>query len=152
MIPKTEILIYNLVERNIPSQKFFQGLIKKILIALGEKEKVSLSLIFINAQESKKLNKYWRNKDIVSSVLSFPLYQNFPTELQKQEKILGDIFLCPEKIEEQIQDLEILPLLFYKKIIIHSLLHLYGYTHDKEKDRKRMERLENKIFRFINNK
>lgn len=152
MIPKTEILIYNLVERNIPSQKFFQGLIKKILIALGEKKKVSLSLIFIDAQESKKLNNYWRNKDIVSSVLSFPLYQNFPVELQKQEKILGDIFLCPEKIEEQIQDLEILPLLFYKKIIIHSLLHLYGYTHDKEKDRKKMERLENKILRFINNK
>lgn len=152
MIPKTEVLIYNLVKKEIPSQKFFQGLIKEILVVLGEKNKVCLSLIFIGAQNSKKLNNYWRNKDSIASVLSFPLHQNFPVKLEEKEKILGDIFLCPEKIENQARELKILPLLFYKKIIIHSLLHLYGYTHDKEKDRKKMECLENKIFRFINNK
>jgi probable rRNA maturation factor len=152
MIPKTEILIYNLVKKNVPSQKFFQRLIKEILVALGEKNKVSLSLIFIDAQDSKKLNNYWRNKDSVALVLSFSLNQSFPAKLQEKEKILGDIFLCPEKIEEQIRELKISPPLFYKKIIIHSLLHLYGYTHDGEKDGKRMEQLENKIFRFINKK
>lgn len=152
MIPKTEILIYNLVKKETPSQRFFQKLIEEILMVLGEKKKVSLSLIFIDAQNSKRLNNYWRNKETVASVLSFPLHQSFPVKIEEKEKILGDIFLCPEKIEDQAREFKILLPSFYRKIIIHSLLHLYGYTHEKEEDSKKMERLENKIFRFINNK
>ncbi|MDD3098221.1 MAG: rRNA maturation RNase YbeY [Candidatus Pacebacteria bacterium] len=152
MIPKTEILIYNLVKKEIPSQRFFQKLVEKSLVVLGEKKKVNLSLIFIDAQDSKRLNNYWRNKNIVASVLSFPFHQSFPVKIKEKEKVLGDIFLCPEKIENQAREFKILLPSFYTKIVIHSLLHLYGYTHEKEKDSKKMERLENKILRFINNK
>ena len=152
MISKAEILIYNLTKQKIPSKKFFCELIKKALAALEEKNKVSLSLIFISLRTSQQLNSYWRNKKKAASVLSFPLQEGFPIKSRKEDKSLGDIFLCPEEIELQAQTFKIPIYLFYKKLIIHSLLHLYGYRHSKARDREKMERLEDKIFRLIKNK
>ena len=96
MVLKTEILIYNLSGKRIPSKKFLNDLIKKALILLKEKNKVHLALVFIDSEASQKLNKHWRNKNTATTVLSFPLKENLPSKLLEKEKILGDIFLCPE--------------------------------------------------------
>jgi len=145
MVSKIVILIYNLSKKKIPSNKFFSDLIKRALVILKERNKICLSLIFIDSQTSRKLNKYWRHKNSIASVLSFSLKENLPIEFFKKEKILGDIFLCPEKIKNQAQEFKIPIVFLYKKLIIHSLLHLYGYNHSRKKEARKMEELENKI-------
>ncbi|MFA5360357.1 MAG: rRNA maturation RNase YbeY [Candidatus Paceibacterota bacterium] len=150
MVLKNEILVYNLNKEKIPPPKFFQELVNKVLVVLAEKNKVNLSLIFINPQVSRRLNKSWRHKDEIASVLSFPLLENLSLKFGKEEKILGDVFLCPKLIKSQAQKLNISVDLLYLKLIIHSLLHLYGYNHSKAKDRCKMERLEDKILKLVN--
>lgn len=150
MVSKIEILIYNLSKEKVPSKKFFEDLVSKTLKILKEKDKVSLSLVFIEAITSQQLNNYWRYKNSVASVLTFPLQDNLSKQLFNKEKILGDIFLCPEKIKEQAKEFKISLTSFYKKITIHSLLHLYGYSHSQEKEAQKMEKLENKILTLLN--
>jgi probable rRNA maturation factor len=139
MVFKPEVLIYNLDKQNIPSKRFFCGIIEKSLIVLKERRKIALSLIFVDSQSIRRLNNYWRGKNKETTVLSFSF----------DEEMLGDIFLCPEEIKKQVKRFNLSLDSFYQKLVVHSLLHLYGYTHDKKKDRLKMERLEDKILRAI---
>ena len=145
MVFKPEVLIYNLDRQNIPSKRFFCSIIEKSLIVLKERKRIVLSLIFINSRNIRRLNNYWRGKNKKTTVLSFSL-----GELGENEKMLGDIFLCSSEIKAQAKIFDISLEFFYQKLIVHSLLHLYGYTHDKKSDRLKMERLENKILQTIN--
>ena len=145
MVFKPEVLIYNLDRQNIPSKRFFCSIIEKSLIVLKERKRIVLSLIFINSRNIRRLNNYWRGKNKKTTVLSFSL-----GELEENEKMLGDIFLCSSEIKAQAKIFDISLEFFYQKLIVHSLLHLYGYTHDKKSDRLKMERLENKILQAIN--
>lgn len=151
MVFKPEVLIYNLSRRSIPSQKFFKDTVKKTLRILKEKEKekIVLSLIFIDSQNSRRLNNYWRGKNKSTSVLSFSFNEILPTKSGKKDKILGDIFLCPEEIEKQSRKFNMSLRFFYQKLVVHSLLHFYGFTHKRKKDSQEMERLEDKILQTI---
>jgi len=150
MVFKPEVLIYNLDRQNIPSKKFFCSIVEKSLAKLKERKKIALSLIFVNSQNIRRLNNYWRGKNKATTVLSFPADEILFRESWKKEKILGDIFLCPEEIKKQVKKFDISLNRFYQKLVVHSILHLYGYTHDKKKDGMKMERLENKILQVIN--
>lgn len=140
MVFKPEVLIYNLDRQNIPSKRFFCSIVEKSLIVLKERKRIVLSLIFIDSQNIRRLNNYWRGKNKKTTVLSFSF----------KEEMLGDIFLCSSEIKAQAKIFDISLESFYQKLIVHSLLHLYGYTHDKKSDRLKMERLENTILRKIN--
>ncbi len=150
MVFKPEVLIYNLDKQNIPSKRFFCSIVEKSLVKIGERKKIALSLIFVDSQKIRRLNNYWRGKNKATTVLSFPLNEILVEELVEKEKILGDIFLCPEEIKKQVKKFDISLDCFYQKLVVHSILHLYGYTHDKKKDKMKMERLENKILQAIN--
>lgn len=139
MVFKPEVLIYNLDKQNIPSKRFFCGIIEKSLTVLKERKKIALSLIFVDSESIRRLNNYWRGKNKETTVLSFSF----------DEEVLGDIFLCPEEIKKQVKRFNLSLDSFYQKLVVHSLLHLYGYTHDKKKDRLKMEYLENKILQAI---
>ena len=150
MVFKPEVLIYNLNRQNIPSKRFFCSIVEKSLVKIGERERIGLSLIFVNSQNIRRLNNYWRGKNKATTVLSFPLNEILVTESGEKEKILGDIFLCPEEIKKQVKKFDISLDSFYQKLVVHSILHLYGYTHNKKEDGIKMERLENKILQVIN--
>jgi len=147
MEDQVEVLLIKRVKRRIPSRKFFLRITRKTLKLLKEKKKVTVAFILISPQESRYLNQYWRKKNKVALVLSFPLKDSsFPSPSPRQ--LLGDIFLCPEIIKREAPHFHLSLHDFYQRLIVHSLLHLYGYTHQGEEDTNRMERLERKI---INN-
>ena len=109
--------------------------IKKILNVLPActdrpKRINSLALVLVSSSEIKKLNYYWRGKNKATTVLTFSE---------------GDVFLCPEEIKKQAFKRKISQKKFYQLLLIHSILHLFGYTHAKKRDREKMENLEQKI-------
>ncbi len=141
----TEIILINRTKQRIPSRQFFSRIVKKTLQVLKEKERVIVSFVFVSPAEIKTLNKYWRKKNKEALVLSFPLRESsFPPD--PSGKLLGDIFLCPKLIKERKINTSLSK--SYQQLIVHSLLHLYGYTHQREKDSKEMEELENKIINY----
>ena len=128
----SEILIYNSTKDKI-SQKFLRESVEKILRYL-KKQQNSISLILVPQSEMKKKNHYWRRKNKATTVLTFSE---------------GDIFLCPKEIKKQALKGEISQKKFYQLLLVHSILHLFDYTHDGKKDTKIMECLEAKILNSL---
>ncbi|NMB92320.1 MAG: rRNA maturation RNase YbeY [Parcubacteria group bacterium] len=127
-----EILIYNLSSQKMPV-KFFKETIQRIF-SIFKKKYPAISLIILPEKEMKALNYYWRHKNKSTTILTF-----------KE----GDIFLCPSVIIKQAKKRKISLEAFYKLLLVHGVLHLFGYTHDKLKDAKKMELLESKILQSL---
>jgi len=141
MRQEPEILCYNFSGLSLGvSQHFLKETIKQAFSFLQKQEKQvisSLSLIFIKPQEIKRLNHLWRHRNQVTTVLTF------------EE---GDIFFCPQEIKKRAKIQKIPLKLYYQQLVIHSLLHLFGYTHEVAKKRKVMEHLEQQIIASLNKK
>ena len=101
------------------------------------------TLMLTNNKKMKHLNSKFRNKNISTDVLSFPL------KIRLKNKIyLGDIAISFEIINKRAKssnfDHEL------DKIWIHGYLHLLGYNHKKNKDYYLMMKKENLIFKKLN--
>ena len=86
----------------------------------------------------RDLNKRFKKSDKVTNVLAFP-FKDFPQYPQKH--YLGEVYLAPDYVKKTGNSLE--------HLVIHGLLHLLGYTHEKKRDRIRMEKLEKKLMQLI---
>lgn len=146
-----EILIEKLVEYTLKEE--------------GVSKEVELSILFVDNERIREINKEERGKDIETDVLSFPMlhypqgkvfkevYLNydFPAEdLYEDKLILGDIVLSLEKAEEQRGEFNHS---FQREVcylIIHSVLHLLGYDHMEEDDKILMRKREEEILQKFN--
>ncbi len=127
---------------------------KKICKAFPNKykfpnKKISLSLLLSNNKNIKKLNKYFRNKNKSTDILSFRF--NKKIKILKNT-YLGDIIISYDHLDKpKSQDLDS----FKKKVIkifIHGFLHLLGFNHVKNKDYFKMLREENFIYKHVKSK
>ena len=109
-------------------------------------KKISLSLLLSNNRNIKKLNKYFRNKNKSTDILSFPL--NKKVKLSKQAYI-GDIIISYEFINKpKLQKSK----LFKTKLVktfIHGFLHLLNFDHIQNKDYKKMQKEEEAIYQSV---
>ena len=120
--------------------------IKKWATIAFDKDKDSLVIIKIaNKNEIMKLNKIFFKKDKPTNVLSFPSNSHVTTG----EFILGDIIICPEIINEESDRYGIKKDKRWAHMIIHSMLHLQGYTHDLDKSRVIMENKEKELMDIL---
>lgn len=142
-------------------------LFKTIETALKEEEvtqKCELSLLFVDNDEIREINRENRNIDRETDVLSFPMleyeeekvfkemYKNYEFDasfLDGDTLVLGDIVLSLEKAEQQSKEFNHS---FYREasyLVVHSVLHLLGYDHMEEDDKKRMRKREEEILNSL---
>lgn len=119
------------------TKKILEEKLKKALAFL-KKDKAFLFVYLVSDKKIKQLNNFYRRKNKVTNVLALELKEKFFIE---NKLYLGDIFLAPEFIKKEKQDLNYLAL--------HALLHLLGYTHKKNSDTIKMKNLEKKILKKI---
>ena len=119
-----------------------------------------ISVIFIDNEEIKNINRENRNIDKVTDVLSFPMLEYPEGRVFKQvyvhhkfeesdmddgNLVLGDIALSLERAEEQAQEFGHSFLREACYLTVHSVLHLLGYDHMEESDKKIMRQREEEI-------
>ena len=103
----------------------------------------------LNESESKKLNQKTFNKNKPTDVLSFPLYNDIKAINQLDKSMhedMGDMFICRNVIKKnaEIYDKDFVEELQY--IVIHGLLHLIGYSHEKN---DKLKTYESKLMKKI---
>ena len=103
----------------------------------------------LNESESKKLNEKTFNKNTPTDVLSFPLYNDIEAINQLDKSMyedMGDMFICRNVIKKnaEIYDKDFVEELQY--IVIHGLLHLIGYSHEKN---DKLKTYESKLMKKI---
>ncbi len=140
---KNEILIYNQTRRKIPRERILR-VVSETLEFLKLKQPVELAVLIVGKETMKRLNKFWRGKNRAADELSFGLNSR---QTPKFAKDFGNVLILGEIVinAEKISDPELL-----RKILVHGLLHLLGYDHEKsERSARRMENLEEKILKFL---
>ncbi|PIU98380.1 rRNA maturation RNase YbeY [Candidatus Wolfebacteria bacterium CG03_land_8_20_14_0_80_40_12] len=107
------------------------------LLRILNKTNVWVEIYLINNSRMKFLNKKFRSQNKTTTVLSFGEARQFILPPSKFKKI-GEIYLNVEVSSFKFQ---------VSSLLIHGLLHLLGYEHQKKNDRIKMERVEQKLFR-----
>ena len=130
--------------------------VKKLAAAvyqvLGQKAKLKAEVVFESGKEMTDLNRTARGVDSVTDVLSFPSLEGIKGEILERDKcnteldgkyiFIGSIVLCDEKIRAQAQELGHSEEEERNYLIIHGLMHLMGYDHMTEEDKKEMREKE----------
>jgi probable rRNA maturation factor len=98
-------------------------------------------LRFVDAQESRMLNRDYRGKDRPTNVLSFTIEP--PPGLDDPH--LGDLVICTEVVEREAREQSKTSEAHYAHMVVHGLLHLQGYDHEEAEEAQRMESLEIEI-------
>ena len=116
-------------------------------------EYIELSLNLTNDKEIQELNRDYRGKNKPTNVLSFPQYTK--DELSNGQSIipfliLGDIIVSFDTIEKESKEQEKNFSNHFLHMFTHSVLHLLGFDHIIEEERKKMETMEIDILKAIN--
>lgn len=157
------IFVDNRQEKISISEVTIKQLENTILFALKEEEvnvPCEVSLLFVDNEEIKEINNETRGIDRATDVLSFPMldypegkvfkevYKNRKfdeTFLDGEDLVIGDIVLSLEKALEQSKEFNHS---FEREacyLVVHSVLHLLGYDHMEDEEKKVMREREEEI-------
>ncbi|MCD6550271.1 rRNA maturation RNase YbeY [bacterium] len=128
-------------------QDFVKNIVETVL--KGEnKEKKRISLAFVGPRRIKEINRRYRKKNRVTDVLSFPeseveMKEFGVGELQENKNILGEIVVCLKEVKKNSRRYQISFETELARVIIHGVLHLLGYDHEKsEEEKEKMQKKE----------
>ena len=121
--PSPRILLSNRQEYAVDEERL-QELARATLLAEGAVDK-ELSISLVTTEEMAGLHEQYMGEPGPTDVLSFPL---------DEDGLLGDVVVCPTIAAEQNPDVasEI------RLLLVHGILHLLGYDHERDEDRTRM--------------
>ena len=134
------IVITNQTPHSIPRQLIFKTL--SHVCGYLKIKKLDLSVVFVSQSTIKKLNSTYRRKNQTTDVLSFSYQHN-------QNDLDGEIIICYAILKKNAKTYKQTLKQELIKILIHSLLHLTGYTHTQDKDSNQMQKVENKIINSL---
>jgi probable rRNA maturation factor len=106
-----------------------------------------LSLLFTSDAQMQNLNRQWRGKDKPTNVLSFPGADIGMGEMA--DEVLGDIVLAFETVAGEAKTEGIVFEHHVAHLIIHGMLHLFGYDHIKDDEAVQMEALETRALAML---
>ncbi len=113
----------------------FSKYIKKLVAAI-ETQDGMLNVVFVNDKYIRALNKAYRGKDKATDVLSFSY---------GPDELIGEVYVSVETAERQAKDHKHSLSDELIRLIVHGILHVYGYDHEKDRDYKKMFAVEKKV-------
>lgn len=119
--------------------------VQKVLEKEYESEApVYMSLLFTGNDEIQVINREYRDKDQPTDVISFAYHETEDFDIGPYDT-LGDIVISLERVVEQAKEYNHSDKreLFY--VLTHGILHLLGYNHIEEEDKKEMRAKEEEI-------
>jgi len=133
------------IVRRGAGKQFPSRRLKKValtVLGLVEQENVELSLALVGNAEMQKLNAKYRRMNHPTDVLSFPMEE----KLLQETRLLGDVIISVEQAAEQARERRRTLDQEMTTLLIHGIVHLLGYDHERSaKDARIMRRLEKKI-------
>lgn len=114
-----------------------------------DQERTEISVTFVEGEEIRNLNREYRDTDKVTDVLSFPQFDDLDEIPEIGEICLGDVVICKDRALEQAEEFGHS---FEREIIYlftHSILHLLGYDHMEEDEKKEMRQREEEVMAHL---
>lgn len=133
-------------------KKLAEEVIEAALEEEGFPFEAEVNLLLVSKEEIQEINREHRKIDRPTDVLSFPMIAyELPGDFTKVEQeednfnpdtgeaLLGDIVLCIDKVKEQAERFGHSEKREYAFLLLHSMLHLFGYDHMTQEESAVME-------------
>lgn len=146
--------------------KAYENAVSILNLPTGDLE---INIDFVSREKIRDLNREFRDTDKTTDVLSFPnllqvgvtdmqligenlKLENFPNDINRDNNMLflGDICICKSVALAQAKEYGTTKLREIVYMAVHGFLHLLGYDHMKDDDKKIMRETEEKIMSSIN--
>lgn len=147
------VLVNNLQEK-VPVTDKLVKLVTDVVNIILEKEgydkEAEVSLVFMDDSGIRELNRKYRRVDSPTDVLSFAMQEGPSMPGGEAEPVLGDVVISLETACRQAEeyghgfDREV------AYLTVHGVLHLLGYDHENEADKKSMREREEAVMRRVN--
>lgn len=150
-------------EVKVPFTFHYKKLAEKVIVAAMDAEEfpyeAEVNLTLVDNPRIQEINADFRQIDRATDVLSFPLitYEQ-PGDFSvieeagdevinpdTEEVMLGDIVISVDKVLEQANEYGHSVKREYAFLIVHSMLHLFGYDHMEAEEAKVMEQHQTSI-------
>ncbi len=142
---KNLISLINQSTMSMP-RKFIQQWLELTLKALGKERavagpaKVELTVVFLDLDDAKKLNRTYRKKNYATDILSFE--GEWPDTAH-----WGELVICPSVLKKQAKTHGHSFRAELGYMLIHGVLHLLGHDHEKSlKEANRMFKIQDQLF------
>ncbi len=137
-------------QKDIAVTQALRGLIRRAVNGAlryeGFEKDAEVSVTLVTAEGIKELNAEYRDKDAVTDVLSFPIFDDTEDEVA----VLGDIVLCLSRADEQAKEYGHSFEREVAFLTVHSVLHLLGYDHETgEEDEREMFDRQRLIMEYL---
>lgn len=147
---------------DIPCEKIANQVIEAALDYIECPYEAQVNLLLSMDREIHETNLNFRGIDRATDVLSFPMLEyeepgnfdfleNLPEcfDPETGELTLGDIMISKERVIKQAEEYGHSILREYAFLIAHSMLHLFGYDHMEDEERKVMEEKQREIMELV---
>jgi len=101
----------------------------------------SVTIRFVDGREGRALNRRYRGRDHATNVLTF-VYDD-------DVSLAGDIVLCVPVVVREARAQRKTLRAHFAHLVIHGMLHLQGYDHERDDDAARMESREVALLRAL---
>ena len=95
-----------------------------------------MTIRYVAESEGRKLNRSYRGKDYATNVLTF-IYGTKPLE--------GDVVICAPVVAREAKAQGKSVAAHHAHLLVHGLLHLQGFDHERRDEAARMENRERRI-------
>jgi probable rRNA maturation factor len=95
-----------------------------------------VTLRYVARSEARRLNREFRGKDYATNVLTF-IYGTKPLE--------GDVVICAPVVAREAKAQGKAVGAHHAHLLVHGLLHLQGFDHERRDEAERMENRERRI-------
>ena len=119
-------------------KNLIENSIRAVLKVEELSDDVEVSVSFVGDEEIRDLNRDYRGVDKSTDVLSFPMEDEFIID----NRILGDVIINTRRVMEQAEELGHSHERELSYLTVHSILHLLGYDHIEDEDKREMREIE----------
>ncbi len=137
-------------------KRWLRRLVKESIAAHGVDTEVELSLLITDDATVRELNKKYRGKDKTTDVLSFALEADKRGDasagfvMPPGEMVhLGEVIVSYPKAVEQAAERKHPVEDELALLVIHGVLHLLGYDHDKPAREREMRSMEQRVLSAV---
>jgi len=138
-----------------PAPGWLEGIARQVLEAQGAGAEVELGLVIATEERVKQLNRDYRGRDEPTDVLAFSAREevgaNLPPFVPPPDGVLhlGEVIISYSQAAIQAEEHRHSIKRELAILIIHGVLHLLGYEHDKPVLERQMRAREAELLGYI---
>jgi len=137
--------------QELVDRQWVRKIVRRVLQAEKVPSPYEVSLVITDSGTVRRLNRDYRGVDQPTDVLAFSMHQQEADFILPPDNVLrlGEVVISYPRAAEQAREQGHSTARELALLVIHGMLHLLGYDHDKPEEGKKMRAREKELLENI---